>query len=616
MSQPVVNKLVAPYRLAADDLRENPEQWQAYESKGNCVVLAGPGSGKTKTLTIKMARMLTEDVRQPRGIACITYNSECAGELKRRLERLAIPQGRNVFIGTIHAFCLKNVVLPYARLAGLNIPDDVTIALPSEQEKIFESAFVKTLGPNASPYGWRTDFDKYRRTHVDRDALSWRTDNEHLADMIETYESMLRGKHLVDFDDMVLVGLRLIEGHGWVRHCIRARFPIFVVDEYQDLGLPLHRIVTALCFGGGGVRLFAVGDPDQSIYGFTGANPDLLRELSELPDVERVQLRFNYRSGQRIIDASEVALGEERGYKSKDNQAGTVTFHKCPNGLKEQAQRICEMIVPAALERREGRKLGDVAVLYLDKNDGDMVEEAVRKTNRKFVRIDGGAPYRKTPLLRWLEDCAAWCAGGWRTGSPSLSTLIQEWQGLNPSVRAEAGQYQLKLRLVRFLFSNRLPDLAARDWLARVQNEMLSETLGREISLRDERLAFEGLLRVCEAGNRLADLSVAALGGQGGSPEHLNLITLHSAKGLEFDVVVMMGMDQGRIPSWAARTPEAKREPRRLFYVGLTRARHEVYMTFSGFTVNRSGQRFDQGPSEFLIEVYKRLKQDEEAKKQ
>src|ERR1017187_7915380 len=140
MSLPDAASLFRPYITAAEELRENPAQWQAYESKGHCVVLAGPGSGKTKTLTIKMARMLAEDVQAPRGIACITYNAECAGELKRRLERLAVHESRNVFVGTIHSFCLKNVVLPYGRLAGLDIPDNVTIALPSDQTRLFEAA--------------------------------------------------------------------------------------------------------------------------------------------------------------------------------------------------------------------------------------------------------------------------------------------------------------------------------------------------------------------------------------------------------------------------------------------------------------------------------------------
>lgn len=338
-----------PFRIAAEELRENEEQWQAYESKGHCVVLAGPGSGKTKTLTTKLARMLAEDVALPRGIACITFNSECAGELKRRLERLGVRESQYVFIGTIHAFCLKHVVLPYAKLAGLDISDQVAVALPSEQERIFEEAFPEVYGSNTPPSGWRTAFDKYRRTHLDRGAPSWLGEDADMAKLIEAYESRLRQRGLVDFDDMVLIGLRLIEGHGWIRRCLHARFPILAVDEYQDLGLPLHRIVLALCFGAG-VRLFAVGDPDQSIYGFAGAKPELLTDLSSMKGIEKVQLHFNYRTGQTIIDASEVVLGEARGYKSNTERQGTINFHKCPDGIAQQAERICTSIIPEALK--------------------------------------------------------------------------------------------------------------------------------------------------------------------------------------------------------------------------------------------------------------------------
>jgi DNA helicase-2/ATP-dependent DNA helicase PcrA len=139
---------------------------------------------------------------------------------------------------------------------------------------------------------------------------------------------------------------------------------------------------------------------------------------------------------------------------------------------------------------------------------------------------------------------------------------------------------------------------------------LLKEVLKREVTLRDESAAVVNLLRVTGKNGKLNELTVAGLGGQAGSPEHLNLVTLHSAKGLEFDVVVMMGMEQGRMPNWSAKTVEDKREPRRLFYVGLTRSRHEVHITYSGFTVNRQGRRFDNGPSEFAIEVAKRLKEN------
>lgn len=609
MSLPGVASLIRPYLNAAEELRGNPAQWQAYESKGNCVILAGPGSGKTKTLTIKMARMLAEDVRAPRGVACITYNTECASELKRRLEQLGIHEHRNVFVGTVHGFCLRNILVPYGHLAGLNITDQLTVAVPSEQEKLFADTFAEVISRNANPSGWRTDFDKYRRTHLDRNSPAWRGDDAQQAALIERYEALLREKHMLDFDDMVLLGLKLIEDNDWVRRCLRARFPVLIVDEYQDLGLPLHRIVQSLCFRAG-VRLFAVGDPDQSIYGFTGANPELLKTLAVTPGIERIQLRFNYRSGQTIIDASEVALGENRGYQSTGGFAGTINFYKCPDGLEQQAKRICAEIIPAALKRREGRRWGDVAVLYLNRYDGDLIETAVQSAGIQFIRTDQGAAYPKTPLIRWLEKCAAWCAGGWEQGAPRLSTLLRAWEAFNPSIRTEAGLHTLKLVLVGFLFSHRTPERGVGDWLTEARQVFLSDTLTREPTLRDEVVAIDGLVRVCGLEGKLAELTVAGFGGKGGSPDHLNLITLHSAKGLEFDVVVMMGMDQGKIPSWSAKTAEGKREPRRLFYVGLTRARHEVHLTFSGFTVNRSGTRYDNGPSEFLIEVARRLREN------
>ena len=594
------------YRLAAEDLRGNAEQWQAYESKGHCVVLAGPGSGKTKTLTIKMARMLAEDVEPPRGIACITYNSECAGELRRRLDRLGVQESRNVFIGTIHSFCLKNAVIPYARLAGMDLPADFKVAIPSDQSLIFDEALSEVYGGHP-PGNWRTDFDKYRRTHLDRDAAEWRTDGE-MAQLIESYEERLRLAGLIDFDDMVLLGLRLIEQNVWIRRCIQARFPILVVDEYQDLGLPLHRIVTAMCFNSG-VRLLAVGDPDQSIYGFTGADPGLLQELSVMPGVEKIALRFNYRSGQKLIDASEVALGEARGYKANEERVGTINFYKCPDGLAQQAERICTKIIPASLDRRAGRKPGDIAVLYPDRYDGDVIEEAVRATGMKFIRVDGGAPYPKTPMTRWLEQCASWCAGGWRTGTPWLSTVVRAWETFNRFVRTESDLYSAKLALVRFLFSHRTPEVLASSWLKAAHDQLLAATLEGDAMLRDEKAAVTNLMRVCGNDGKLKELTLGAFGGQAGSSEHLNLVTLHSAKGLEFDVVVMLGMDQGKLPSWGAKKPAEKREQRRLFYVGLTRSRHEVHITCSGFTVNRRGARFDNGVSEFVLELAKRLKE-------
>ena len=611
MSPTTASDIRLNYKKAAEELRENPGQWKAYESRGNCVMLAGPGSGKTKTLTIKMARMLAEDVRPPSGIACITYSTECARELQRRLARLGIEEGANVFIGTVHAFCLKNVILPFGKLSDLGLATDFAVASVGDQERVF-SEMVKGIVGDQNPSWLRTGFDRYRRTYLDRDARPFTESDPQTAALILAYEKRLIASKLVDFDGMVLWGLQLLERHEWIRKALRARFPILVVDEYQDLGLPLHRIVLSLCEKAG-VRLLAVGDQDQSIYGFTGAMPELLENLAKAGWVEAIRLKFNYRCGRQIVAASLTTLGEDRGYESKASQGGTIDFYECPNGIEEQAALICEQIIPSTLKRLQGLNLGKIAVLYADRNDGEVISHAADDAGFKFVRIDSGAAYRRTPLTRWLEDCAAWCAGGWQTRNPRLSTLVRTWLGFNRSARGAEHRASARRLLVEFLFSHRDPQLSLATWLSQIFSHCLASPLKSEPTLRDENEAFKQLVEAAGEKGRLAKFDLATFSGQSGSPDHLNLITLHSAKGLEFDVVVMMGMDQGKVPSWSAQSLDAIREARRLFYVGLTRAKHEVHMTYSGFTVNRHGRRFDRGPSEFLLELKEKLAESDSA---
>ena len=593
----------SPYMLAAEVLRKNKGQWKAYESKGNCVILGGPGSGKTKTLTIKMARMLAEDVRAPRGIACITYNNQCARELKRRLAALGVEDGKRAAIGTLHSFCLQHIVLPYARLAGISVPEPLKVAMTAEREKCWAAAVERIKGAYEPPSNWIFTCDVYRRTHLDRLKEDWYGDSEDVAKMIEVYEQALLEKGLVDFDGMVLTGLRLVEEHEWIRRALRAQFPILVVDEYQDLGHALHRIVLCLCYKAS-MRLVAVGDPDQSIYGFTGAEPALLHDLARREGIEPVQLQLNYRCGPTIIQASEVALGEARGFKSGTDEAGTIDIYHRPEGLEDQAAFICDSIITDALGRLHRRQLGDIAVLYRNQYDGDVIAKAVGDRGWDFIRIDQGNPYPRSPIIFWLEDCAAWCAGGWRSGSPRLSELI--WTGLrfNESIASDAVRRQIQRSLVKFLHSNRDAGQPLRDWLSGFRAVCLDESLKREPRLRDDNAAVEKLADVCAADARLAGFTVSAFGGQGGgSRTHLNLLTLHSAKGLEFDVVIMMGLEEGKLPDYRAKTDEKLLEERRLFYVGLTRARHEVHLVYSGWYRTSYGTVKENGVSRFVESV-------------
>jgi len=597
----------SPYLMAAGELKKNREQWRAYESKGHCVVLAGPGSGKTKVLTVKLARLISEEIAPPRGVACLTYNSECVKELTGRLARLGIRNSRNVFVGTVHSFCLKTVVLPYGRMGGLDLPDPLRIAMPSDSERLFSQAKDRIVGINERPEEWRRRCDRYRRTFLDRNAPEWRSQDSQCADMIEDYERRLRAAGFIDFDDMVLLGLRLIETHAWVRKVLTARYPALVVDEYQDLGLTLHRLVTSLCFGTEHhCRLFAVGDPDQSIYSFTGAQPELLRALAEDQRVEKVHLRLNYRSRSNIVSASEVALGEQRGYEAASGDGGIIDFHRCKDGLSHQVKHACEQLIPTVLASGVARNLGEIAILYRDKKQGDVAAEVAGTVGLGFIRVDANAPYRSSPMTTWMECCAAWCTGGWRAGEPGLSDLLARWRSFNGATASDKENLDRSRELVRFLFSNRDTTDPLGVWLKYFYDSCLKAAFERAPLLGDEAVKVVGILSLCEPGKKLAGWSVVQFGGQGGTPNHLNLMTFHSAKGLEFDVVFMVGLDQGVIPGYGETCAVSKREPRRLFYVGLTRARYEVHMLYSGWRDSPYGRKTD-GPSEFLLEVQRSI---------
>ena len=592
----------AAYMRHAGDLVGNPGQQAAYDSRGHCVVLAGPGSGKTKTLVLKLARILAEDVRAPRGVACITYSQECSRELTRRLEALGLRDASNLFVGTVHGFCLRHMLMPYARLAGLDVPYPLTLATTRQADSAFKQVAERLLGIG-QPYKTH-DMGKYRRVHLDRDAPDWEIDPD-LARITEGYEAALRRAGLIDFDDLVIFGNRLVSDHDWVLPAIQARWPVLAVDEYQDLGVPLHRIVKRLAFEGG-VRLFAVGDADQSVYGFAGADGGLLLELAERDDVESVQLQLNYRSAGRIIRASELALGEARGYQPLDpRRQAVIEFTERPGGLEDQATYVVENLIPASLAEKPGRAIGDIAILYRAANVGDVFADALAAAGYDYVRVDNAAPYKKVGLTSWIEDCAAWCAGGWRAGRPQLGGLISRWVGFRSGRASELETRRAARALTAFLSEHRADEGAAAPFVAAIRAALVDPLTASEPSLADQREQVRRMGEAFARGGKLEGLDLKSLGGRDGSPSHVNLLTLHSAKGCEYDVVIMVGMDMGAMP-WRRETEDELRESRRLFYVGLTRARDAVHMLYSGWIPGRYGaQRLGRSP--FVEELEERL---------
>ena len=566
---------------AIAEMAENPEQLEAVQERGHCVVLAGPGSGKTKTLTTAMGRCILDDVKEPRGIACITYNNECAMELETRLARLGIESSDRVFIGTVHSFALTQVILPYARCVLPEISSTVRVASRTEMRAAVATAHARVIGGGENPHDrWRFAETK-RRRDVNRSHPVWMERNPELAHFIEAYEAELRTRNLVDFDDMPLLAFRMIRDHEWIRGALRAKFPILFVDEYQDLGYALHELVLLLCFEAG-VRLFAVGDPDQSIYAFTGANPELLESLITRPGVLPIQLRFNYRCGTSIIQAAQAALGEDRDYRAPDGaHQGNIFFHPVAGDLSNQAQLVVDRLVPEM--RARSIPLQEIAVLYRNAQHGNEVAQRATVEGVPIVRADTQALVRRSSRLsRFIEACARWVAGGWIDADPPFRRLVS-----NASVliyggsTSEEEQRRVQKELIEFLQSTIDTNQSTHEWLRAFRDNLITSWRARARTITEDWDAIDEMITRTDPATN-SDMPLTHFGGRIEGQGRLNLSTLHSAKGREFDSVILFGMNNDILPNhFDQRTPEQLREARRLFYVGVTRARKELHLVFT-----------------------------------
>lgn len=585
------------------NMAENADQLAAVASKGHCVVLAGPGSGKTKTLTAAMTRALVEDVEEPRGVACITFNNECALELEGRLSALGVRPDGNVFIGTVHSFAMAHIIAPYAKSTVPGWRTDFRVATEAERSAVVRAAHARCFAEVENPLErWEYAAEK-RRRNVDRSHPDWLGTNLELARFVIAYEELLIAEGLIDFDGMPVLAFQIVQSNKWVREALRAKFPQIFVDEYQDLGDALHYLVKELCFASG-IRLFAVGDVDQSIYGFGGANPALLEELVARADVSVVRLKTNYRSGQRIIDASMGALGVERGYQaSTGSPGGTVLFCSVGSSLEDQAAYIVDTLIPSL--HAEGRKLEDIAILYRAAWNGDCVAEAAVKDSLPFIRTDKAALIKRgSRLARFCEACAVWCSYGWKNADPAFERLAREATTLvfgSQSSREE--RYFISISLIGFLNDYIGKEIKAHTWLLDMQRRVLSDWQSHATNKMTEWDAIQELLTQLAPGQAANALMLSELGGGREAGGRLNLSTLHSAKGREFSVVIMLGVSAGDFPnSRDKKKPGDLVESRRLFYVGVTRPKDALYLVYK-----------KDRPSEWVLELSKRINPESEA---
>jgi DNA helicase-2/ATP-dependent DNA helicase PcrA len=596
--------------------RLNDDQQKAVLSDDNTVVLAGPGSGKTATLVVKIGHLLAEKITPPAGLACITFNNDAVREFRNRLALLGIHSRRSLFLGTVHSFCLTCVLRPYGPLIDARFGSGLAVAGEEQALALLQQAAEQYV-PNP-----RVDWIAPRIARL-RKALACGEDTSGFEDtdphVLAAYEDLLLHQGVIDFDGIILHALSFISGHQWVRRFVAARFPWLVVDEYQDLGGPLHRIVTSLI--GAGVKAFAVGDADQTIYDFTGASPHYLNELAGRGDFTPIALKFNYRSGRRIIDASQAALAptQPRGYVPDPNRKteGEVFFLEADGHFADHASKVADAIMAA---RNSGTPWEEIAVFY--RSGGGLLDAIkVELTKRQIpFNWERDTRFPTGPLVRWLQATAAWTLATPQDREQTVGELFRFYSDLlNTAGEMERGASTLQSHITfhRFLTQPFEGKAFVRDYLAWADGTM---NLQKHVSQCEQHANdLEQYRRLSESVAVDGPLSAARLvefAAYGKLKGKVVLTTLHGSKGRQFDSVIIPGCAEGMLPIWTWSRPQRGwaepnerivAEARRLFYVGLTRARHNVYLIHSAAFEDRFGNLARLGVSRFVKEIAAKL---------
>ena len=592
------------------------------------LVAAGPGTGKTFTLVSRLARLLGEG-SDPAGIVVITFTRRAAGELRERLAAAVGAAAALLFIGTFHRFCLDRL--------REEVPGLVVVG-PESRERLLRRLFP---GKSATERGHLADeiADCFHRDLGEEilDAKGEACLAPTLTETVSLYREELARLGAVDLDGAVSALLRrLREDAGFLRR-VRSMVAQLFVDEFQDLNAGQFELVRILAES---AAVFAIGDPDQAIYGFRGSDPAHFYRFAELPACERLSLAANYRSCPAVIEAAGavVARNSRRSGLSLVAAAprtqGGIERSAAPTPAAEAefiVRRIEELMEGVEHLSRatgrggtgegRGRSFGDFAVLYRIGRQGEEIAEALARRGIPY-QVAGVTPFYLSPSLRSAYRFLQAAAGSEELADWLL--LLGELQGIG-SATLDRLEEELPLTGDFFgLLSGVAITPAAEPVIARLRTELerfRAEVAGNGIAgtLR-QALAFLGIAP--EAANTRRLLELAGSFGTDLAPfarhlrrhaaetvyderaEAVALMTLHSAKGLEFPVVFMAGMEEGLLPCtlWGDTDIE---EERRLCYVGMTRARERLILTSSD--VRPWAGPGTRRPSRFLAEIPERL---------
>lgn len=585
-----MNVVNAYFEKKLQEIREDDMQLAAYKAVNNTVVIAGPGSGKTTVLTLKVMQLLAEVIYPPRGLACLTYSTEAVREFKSRLVKLGLEKRKNVFLGTVHSFCLSEIITPFAALyPQYKIPLPIRIISEAEKNRLFDSQNYE-----GSPK--LIDVDKERTRNIKGISRVAIESYDIALKAAISFEELLIQNGYLDFISMVKKSVELIKNEPYVRKALEAKYPWIIVDEYQDLGKPLHELILTL-LNLTRIKVFAVGDADQSIYDFQGAAPDYLVELSQRQDVSCIHLKNNYRSSQTIVDASEYVLKSSRGYiasgKLRDYHA-KLEFIECPKGMDEQHERVIEQI---SRFHTEGIPYHEIAVLVgNNKQVAELAQECSRQNIPAYIARQS---FRLTDLIIWIQNCAKWVSD---KCSVSFDEICSTWKSFISQKRiiSEDDYFLLKRTIFQTLTASKVCTDNLSEWLCYLDKEVgIVSAFTASERYPDEIDNFNKLLETARSHD--TQLTIKFLTRLGIPENQVVLTTRHSSKGLEFDVVILPGMEKDSFPSYYDNTPRKLAEARRLCFVSVSRARKACILIRSKNLQNKYGRWFSKEPSPFWV---------------
>ena len=627
----------------------NEKQREAVTTtEGPVMIIAGPGSGKTRALTHRIAYLLATGTAQPRDIIALTFTNKAAGEMQERVQRLVGDDTKGMWVGTFHSafarllrtegdkigysedFSIYDTSdskrLIKQQMQGRNLDTDVV--KPRAAQRMISSAKNEMIGP---------------REYAD---LARGDQQEMVAEVYPAYERALKQANALDFDDLLLKPIELFEQHEDVLEKYQRRWTHVHIDEYQDTNQAQY--VLARKLADRHKNLCVVGDDAQSIYAFRGADiTNILNFEQDYPDATTIRLERNYRSTKNIIRLADSIIEKNDDQIEKslwtDNAEGEYVALMEALSEKDEAQKVERRI--RDLQLREGLEYGDFAVLYRTNAQSRAIEEALRTENVPYRVIGGTSFYERKEIkdvLAYLKllvnpnDTASLqriinypTRGIGDKTQERLQRYAQQqglslWQAVERveeietlGTRAERAVGKFRRLIARYASKagtgSTPPDELARDLiqdaglLSELRKEHTRENLQRWENVQELISALAEYVESTEEATISTFLQeVALLTDQDeadGEGDKVTLMTLHAAKGTEYPVVFVAGLEEGLFPLEKATQEKSElEEERRLFYVGVTRAEQRLYLSWARSRY-RYGEQQSNTRSRFLEEV-------------